>query len=93
VNVLFVCTENVARSRAAEALFHELQGAPGSTRCDPSRPLRTRPDGSRRATCCGRVIAVMETRHLDLIRRHRPHLADKVVVLEIRDSSSPTRSN
>ena len=29
MKVLFVCTENVARSRAAETLFHELQGGSG----------------------------------------------------------------
>jgi predicted protein tyrosine phosphatase len=35
------------------------------------------------------VIAVMEPRHLDVIRRHWPHHAEKVIVLDIGDLFLP----
>ena len=90
MKVLFVCTENVARSRAAETLFHELQGT--SARHEV-RSVGTASHAARRLTtrdlAWADVIAVMESRHLDAIERHWPHHVEKVMVLEINDFFLP----
>src|SRR5438876_10732817 len=90
MKVLFVCTENVARSRAAETLFRELQG--GVERHEV-RSVGTASHAARRITtrdlAWADVIAVMESRHLDAIRRHWPHHIEKVMVLEINDFFLP----
>jgi len=90
MKVLFVCTENIARSRAAEALFCELQGQAGHHEV---RSVGTASHAARRLTTrdlsWADVIGVMETRHLELIRRHWPHHVPKVVVLEVRDFFLP----
>ena len=90
MKVLFVCTENVARSRAAETLFRELQGGVGRHEV---RSVGTASHAARRITtrdlAWADVIAVMEARHLDAIRRHWPHHADKVVVLDVFDLFLP----
>jgi predicted protein tyrosine phosphatase len=90
MNVLFVCTENVARSRAAETLFSELQGRPGRHEV---RSVGTASHAARRITtrdlAWAEVIAVMEPRHLDAIRRHWPRHIEKVMVLEINDFFLP----
>ena len=90
MNVLFVCTENVARSRAAETLFHRLQGQTGRHEV---RSVGTASHAARRLTTrdlvWADVIAVMEPRHLDVVRRHWPHHAVKVVVLDVFDLFLP----
>jgi predicted protein tyrosine phosphatase len=90
MKVLFVCTENVARSRAAETLFRELQGGVGRHEV---RSVGTASHAARRITtrdlAWADVIAVMESRHLDAIRRHWPHHVEKVMVLEILDFFLP----
>ena len=90
MKVLFVCTENVARSRAAETLFRELQGGSGRHEV---RSVGTASHAARRITtrdlAWADVIAVMEARHLDTIQRHWPHHAEKVMVLEILDFFLP----
>jgi len=90
VNVLFVCTENVARSRAAEALFHELQGG---ARRHEVRSVGTASHAARRITtrdlAWADVIVVMEPRHLDVIRHHWPQRVEKVMVLDILDFFLP----
>jgi len=90
MKVLFVCTENVARSRAAETLFRELQGDAGRHEV---RSVGTASHAARRITtrdlAWADVIAVMEARHLDTIRRHWPHHVEKVMVLEILDFFLP----
>ena len=90
MKVLFVCTENVARSRAAETLFRELQGGVGRHEV---RSVGTASHAARRVTtrdlAWADVIAVMEPHHVDTIRRHWPHHVEKVVVLEINDFFLP----
>src|SRR3989442_10870908 len=90
MKVLFVCTENVARSRAAETLFRELQGGVGRHEV---RSVGTASHAARRITtrdlAWADVIAVMESRHLNAIRRHWPHHVEKVMVLEILDFFLP----
>src|SRR2546426_4922843 len=90
MNVLFVCTENVARSRAAETLFRELQGGSG---LHEVRSVGTASHAARRITtrdlAWADVVAVMEARHRDAIRRHWPHHAEKVMVLEVVDFFLP----
>ena len=90
MNVLFVCTENVARSRAAETLFRELQGRTGRHEV---RSVGTASHAARRLTtrdlAWADVIAVMEPRHLDVIRRHWPHHAEKAMVLDVGDLFLP----
>ena len=90
MNVLFVCTENVARSRAAEALFRELQGRAGGHNV---RSVGTASHAARRLTtrdlAWAHVVAAMEPRHLDMIRQHWPHHAEKVMVLDVRDLFLP----
>src|SRR5207244_10415918 len=82
MKVLFVCTENVARSRAAETLFRELQGGTGRHEV---RSVGTASHAARRLTtrdlAWADVVAVMEPRHFDAIRQHWPHHAEKVMVL------------
>jgi len=90
MKVLFVCTENVARSRAAETLFRELQGGTGRHEV---RSVGTASHAARRLTtrdlAWADVVAVMEPRHFDAIRQHWPHHAEKVMVLEINDFFLP----
>jgi len=70
--------ENVARSRAAETLFRELQGGVGRHEV---RSVGTASHAARRITtrdlAWADVIAVMESRHLNAIRRHWPHHVEK----------------
>ena len=91
MNVLFVCTENVARSRAAEARFKELQG--GESGRHQVRSVGTASHAARRLTtrdlAWADVIAVMESRHLDIIRMHWPHQVGKVIVLGVFDLFLP----
>src|SRR5439155_18221289 len=81
---------NVARSRAAEALFRELQGRSGG---HDVRSVGTASHAARRLTtrdlAWAHVVAAMEPRHLDVIRQHWPHHAEKVMVLDVRDLFLP----
>jgi len=90
MNVLFVCTENVARSRVAERLFRELQGESGRHEV---RSVGTASHAARRLTtrdvAWADVIAVMEVPHQEAIQRYWPHYATKVRVLEIWDLFLP----
>jgi len=68
----------------AEALFCELQGRAGGHEV---RSAGTASHASRRLTtrdlAWADVIGVMEARHLEMIRQHWPHHADKVIVLDV----------
>jgi len=80
MKVLFVCTENVARSRAAETLFSRaFRVASGGTRFVPwERASHAARRITTRDLAWADVIAVMESRHLNAIRRHWPHHVEKV---------------
>src|SRR2546428_3400417 len=86
MKVLFVCTENVARSRAAETLFRELQGGTGRHEV---RSVGTAAHAARRLTtrdlAWADVVAVMEPAHVKVIRTHWPHHVRKAVVLGVPD--------
>ena len=90
VNVLFVCTENVARSPMAAEIFSDLAGhdAPHA-----ARSVGTASWAMRRLTtrdlAWADVVAVMETRHLVEIRRHWPDHVRKVRVLGVLDDYDP----
>lgn len=90
MNVLFVCTENVARSRAAESLFQELQGR---AERHEVRSVGTASHAARRLTtrdlAWAQVIAVMEAGHLDMIHQYWPRHAEKVRVLGVGDLFLP----
>lgn len=86
MNVLFVCTENLARSPMAATLFRELQGRTGR---HEARAVGTAPHAPRRLTtrelAWAELVAVMEPRHLGVIVAHWPQHARKVVVLQVED--------
>jgi len=90
VNVLFVCTGNVARSPAAELVFRELAGS-GSSHA--TRSAGTGPAAGRRLTtrelAWADVVAVMEQEHAAHIRRYWPDQLGKVHVLDIADDFDP----
>jgi protein-tyrosine-phosphatase len=90
MNVLFVCTENVARSRVAEKRFRELQGP---TARHAVRSVGTAPHAARRLTtrdlAWADVVGVMEPGHRDVVRKYWPHHAGKVVVLGVADLFLP----
>lgn len=90
MNVLFVCTENRARSPLAETLFRKLQG--------PEGPHQTRSVGAAwhapqrlttRQVAWADRVAVMEAAHLAVISRYWPRHAGKVVVLDVSDPFGP----
>jgi len=91
MNVLFVCTENLARSPTAEAIFRELVGgddrhtarSAGTASCAPRRV-------TTRELAWADVVAVMEPRHLTLIREHWPDYSGKAVVLGVPDDYNPS---
>jgi predicted protein tyrosine phosphatase len=91
VNVLFVCTGNVARSPAAEVVFRELAG--------PDKRHVTRSVGTgwaavRRLTtrelAWADVVAVMEQTHVAHIQRFWPDHVRKVRVLDVPDDYDPS---
>ncbi len=84
MNVLFVCTENLVRSRIAERLFRELQG---DRPRHGTRAVGTAWHAPRRLTtrdlAWADLVAVMEPAHRELIRKHWPHHADRIEVIGI----------
>jgi len=90
MNVLFVCTENVARSPMAESLLGEMLRTQGQ--CDV-RSVGTAAAACRRLTTrdvvWADVVAVMEEKHRALLEAHWPNHAGKVVVLGVEDDYDP----
>ncbi len=90
MNVLFVCTENIARSPMVEALFHDVLGH--ATR-HHARSVGVAFYAARRLTTrdlvWADVVAVMEAKHLHVIRSQWPDLAQKALVLDVPDLYQP----
>src|SRR2546428_13541197 len=90
MKLFFVYTKSAARTRAEETLLRWLHGGPGRHEVIS---METAPTAARRLTtrdlAWADVVAVMEPRHLDAIRQHWPHHAEKVMVLEINDFFLP----
>jgi predicted protein tyrosine phosphatase len=91
VNVLFVCTGNVARSPAAEVVFRELAGA---DRRHATRSVGTGWAAVRRLTtrelAWADVVAVMERTHVDHIKQFWPDQVRKVRILDVPDDYDPS---
>jgi predicted protein tyrosine phosphatase len=91
MNVLFVCTENIARSPMAEVLFNEVVGSDARHR---ARSAGVAPHATRRLTtrelAWADVVAVMEVPHLELIRTQWPDSEVKIVVLDVPDLYEPS---
>jgi len=90
MNVLFVCTENLARSPLAATLFRGLLGGDDrhlvrSAGIASGAPRRL----TTREMAWAEVVAVMEEAHLDLIQGHWPDHVKKVVVLGVPDHYEP----
>jgi predicted protein tyrosine phosphatase len=84
VNVLFVCTGNVSRSPAAEAVFRGLTGGAHATRSAGVSPFCPRPLGGEDLAWAD-LVAVMEADHRAWIVLRWPEAAAKVRVLEVED--------
>jgi predicted protein tyrosine phosphatase len=96
MKLLFVCTHNAARSRMAEAICRELAGKAAGEATGAGHEVRSAGTGSgagRRLTtrdlAWADVVAVMEREHLEHVRRHWPHHAKKVRVLDVPDDYVP----
>lgn len=84
MNFLFVCTGNVSRSPAAEAVFRQITSGIHDTRSAGVSPFCPRPL-SREDVRWADVVAVMEGDHRAFIVERWPEAAPKVRVLEIED--------
>ena len=93
VNVLFVCTANVARSPMAAELFLDLAGSDGRY---AAHSAGTASGAPRRLTtrnlAWADVVVVMEPRHRAEIRNLWPAHVIKVRVLEVLDDYDPGES-
>jgi protein-tyrosine-phosphatase len=94
VHVLFVCTHNIARSRAAEDAFRILAWArPGQARHEArSAGTSPMPGGralTRRDVEWADVICVMEPEHEGYIRERWPLHGSKLRMLAIPDIYQP----
>ncbi len=90
VNVLFVCTANVARSPMAAEIFLDLAGSDGRY---AARSAGTASGATRRLTtrdiAWADVVMVMESRHRAEIRNLWPDHLSKVRVLGVPDDYDP----
>ena len=90
MNVLFVCTRNVARSPMAESLLGEMLRRQGH---HEARSVGMAADACRRLTTrdlvWADVVAVMEEGHRALIEAYWPNHAHKVRVLAVADEYDP----
>lgn len=91
MNVLFVCTGNVARSPAAELVFRELAG---SDNRHATRSVGTGRAAVRRLTtrelAWADVVAVMERAHVAHIQQFWPDHVCKVRFLDVPDDYDPS---
>ena len=91
MNVLFVCTGNVARSPAAEVVFRELEGPDNR---HATRSVGTGRVAVRRLTtrelAWADVVAVMERAHVAHIQQFWPDHVRKVRILDVPDDYDPS---
>ena len=91
MNVLFVCTGNVARSPAADIVFRELAGA---DKRHAARSVGTGWAAVRRLTtrelAWADVVAVMERTHVAHIQQFWPDHVRKVRILDVPDDYDPS---
>ncbi len=94
MQVLFVCTANVCRSRMAEEVFRVLAWSVAGREGHAVRSAGTHPDPGGRPLGSADlewadVVAVMEPAHEAYIRSRWPAYASKVRVLDIPDVYVP----
>jgi predicted protein tyrosine phosphatase len=84
MRVLFVCTANLDRSPAAEAVWRAIAGGSHESRSAGTSPTARRPLTAVDLDWAD-VVAVMEARHHELIAGRWPEHVGKVRVLDIPD--------
>ncbi|MBI4590155.1 MAG: protein tyrosine phosphatase [Candidatus Rokubacteria bacterium] len=84
MNFLFVCTANVSRSPAAEAVFRQITNGTCDTRSAGISRFCPRPLSAEDVRWAD-VVAVMEWDHRAFIVERWPEAAPKLRVLEIED--------
>jgi predicted protein tyrosine phosphatase len=84
VRFLFVCTGNVARSPAAEAVMRDLTPGAHETRSAGISPFCPRPVTGADLSWAD-VVAVMEADQYAFIAGRWPDLAHKVRLLDVED--------
>jgi predicted protein tyrosine phosphatase len=84
VRFLFICTGNVARSPAAEAVLHELAPGLHETRSAGISPFCPRPASGADLEWAD-VVGVMEDDHRLFIVERWPEAATKVRLLDVED--------
>jgi predicted protein tyrosine phosphatase len=84
VRLLFICTGNVARSPAAEAVIRELAPGAHETRSAGISPFCPRPVTDADLEWAD-LVGVMEPDHAVFIAERWPRLARKVRVLDVED--------
>jgi protein-tyrosine-phosphatase len=94
VRVLFVCTQNICRSRVGEELFRLLTWGVRGRKEHEARSAGTDPSPggrllTRRDVTWADVICVMEASHEEFIRRRWPAQGRKIRVLGIPDVYMP----
>ena len=94
VRVLFVCTQNICRSRMAEEVFRVLAWSVRKRGTPEARSAGTHPDRSGRPLTradleWANVVCVMEAEHAAFIRARWPLFGHKIRVLGIPDVYTP----
>ncbi len=84
MNFLFVCTGNVSRSPAAEAVFRRMVEGSHETRSAGVSPFCPRPLSSEDVRWAD-VVAVMEDDHRAFVVERWPETVPKILVLGIED--------
>lgn len=84
MKVLFVCTGNVSRSPAAEAVFREITGGRGETRSAGISSFCPRPLRGDDIDWAD-LVAVMEEEHRAFIVERWPEAGPRLRVLGIED--------
>jgi len=84
MNILFICTGNISRSPAAEAVMRQISNGVHDTRSAGISPYCPRPLSGEDVRWA-QVIGVMEEDHRVFILERWPQAASKICVLGIPD--------